>query len=103
MGFCVNHTLCQTYRQHRQGSDVIVRSLTHYPAASVGGHVAVNLHTLAEVSVDVDGVDSAQGLSIQEVLRTVLRRGKQSVSWGGKGLRNIQNNTAKESEGSLGG
>lgn len=61
-------------------SDVIVRSLTHYPAASVGGHVAVNLHTLAEVSVDVDGVNSTQRLSIQEVLRTILWRGKQSVS-----------------------
>lgn len=80
MGFCVNHTLCQTFSTIQTDSDVIVRSLTHYPAASVGGHVAVNLHTLAEVSVDIDGVDSTQRLSVQEVLCTVLWRGKQSVS-----------------------
>lgn len=74
-------------------------SLTHYPSSSVGGHVAVHLHTLTEISVDVDGVDRAQALSVQQVLSTVLWRGKQSVSWGGKGLRRIQHNRAQKAKG----
>lgn len=55
--------------------------LTHNPAALVRGHVAVHLHALAGVSVNVDGVNATQRLAIQEVLGTVLGHGKQTTPW----------------------
>lgn len=53
---------------------------THNPAASIGGHVAVDLHSLAEVPVDGDGVDAAQRVSIHQVLGTVLRVSKDPAT-----------------------
>lgn len=58
---------------------------TYKPAPAIGGHVAVDLHPLARVPVDVDGVDAAQGFPIQQVLGAVLRGGKQTVSCGRAG------------------
>lgn len=37
---------------------------TYNPASFIRGHVTVHLHPLAGVSVDVNGVDAAQSLSI---------------------------------------
>lgn len=62
---------------------------TYKPAPAVSGHVTVDLYTLAWVSVDVDGVDAAQGLAIQQVLGTVLRGGEQTVSCLGGGGRGM--------------
>lgn len=53
---------------------------THDPAASVGGHVAVHRHPLAEVPVDGDGVDTAQRVPVHQVLRAVLRVGEDTSS-----------------------
>lgn len=51
----------------------IIVTVTYNPASFVSGHVTVHLHALAWVSVDVNGVDAAQQLSIQQVLGTILR------------------------------
>lgn len=51
---------------------------THNPAASIGGHVTVDLNPLAEVPVDGDGVDAAQSVSIHQVLGAVLRVSKDT-------------------------
>lgn len=55
--------------------------LTYNPASFISAHVTVHLHTLAGVPVNVNGVDATQCLSIQQVLSTVLRGGKQTTSW----------------------
>lgn len=55
--------------------------LAHNPASFVCGHVAVDLHALAGVAVNVNGVNAAQRLAVEEVLGTVLRRGKQATPW----------------------
>lgn len=68
-----------TWGQIKHEKDV--PSTTHNPSSFVGGHVAVHLHALAGVSVDVNGVDAAQRLSIQQVLSAILRRRKQSTPW----------------------
>lgn len=59
--------------------------VTYKPSPAISGHVTVDLHALIWVSADVDGVDAAQGLSVQQVLGTVLRGGEQTVSCGGAG------------------
>lgn len=51
----------------------VILTVTYNPASFISGHVAVHLHALAGVSVDVNGVDAAQRLSIQQVLGTILR------------------------------
>lgn len=53
---------------------------THNPAASVGGHVAVDLDPLAEVPVDGDGVDAAQCVSVHQVLGAVLWVSKDTAA-----------------------
>lgn len=53
---------------------------THNPATSIGGHVTVDLHSLAEVPVDGDGVDTAQCVSVHQMLGTVLRVGKDTAA-----------------------
>lgn len=59
----------------------VIRADTHNPAAFIGGHVTVHLHALAGVSVDVNGVDAAQRLPVQQVLGAILRRRKQTTPW----------------------
>lgn len=59
----------------------VVFTVTYNPASFISGHVTVHLHTLAGVSVDVNGVDAAQSLSIQQVLGTILRCCKQTTPW----------------------
>lgn len=55
--------------------------VTYDPASFISGHVTVDLHTLAGVSVDVNGVDAAERLSIQQVLSAILGSGKKTTSW----------------------
>lgn len=61
----------------------VIPTVTYNPASFVRGHVTIHLHTLAGVSVDVNGVDAAQRLSVQQVLGTILRCCKQTAPWGG--------------------
>lgn len=61
----------------------VIFTVTYNPASFVSGHVTVHLHTLAGVSVYVNGVDTAQRLSIQQVLGTILRCCKQTTPWRG--------------------
>lgn len=53
---------------------------THNPATSIGGHVAVDLHSLAEVPVDRDGVDATQCVSVHQVLGAVLGVSKDTAT-----------------------
>lgn len=55
--------------------------MTYNPPSFISRHVTVHLHTLAGVSVNVNGVDAAQSLSIQQVLGTILRCCKQTTPW----------------------
>lgn len=50
---------------------------SYNPASFVRTHVTVHLHALAGVPVDVNGVDAAQRLAVQQVLGAILRRRKQ--------------------------
>lgn len=59
----------------------VIFTVTYDPASLISGHVTVHLHTLAGVSVDVNGVDAAQRLSIQQVLGAILRCCKQTTPW----------------------
>lgn len=61
----------------------VIFTATYNPSAFVSGHVTVHLHSLAGVSVYVNGVDAAQRFSIQQVLGTILRCCKQTTSWRG--------------------
>jgi len=54
---------------------------THNPATAVCAHVTEHLHPLAEVPVDGDGVDTAQRVSVHQVLGTVLRVGKDTATY----------------------
>lgn len=67
--------------KERKGRVSEETGLTHDPAPIVSGHVAVHLDALAGVSVNVNGVNAAQSLAVQEVLGAVLRRGKQTAPW----------------------
>lgn len=53
---------------------------THNPSTSISGHVTVDLHPLAQVAVDGDGVDAAQGVSVHQVLGAVLRVSKDTTT-----------------------
>lgn len=55
--------------------------MTYNPASFISGHVTVDLHTLAGVSVDVNGVDAAEQLSVQQVLGAILGSGKKTTPW----------------------
>lgn len=54
---------------------------THNPATAVCAHVTEHLHPLAEVPVDGDGVDTAQCVSVHQVLGAVLRVGKDTATY----------------------
>lgn len=54
---------------------------TYNPASFIRSHVTVHLHTLARVSVNVNGVDPAESLSIQQVLGTILGCCKKATPW----------------------
>lgn len=70
--------------------------MTYNPASFICAHVAVHLHTLAGVPVDVNGVDATQCLAVQQVLGTVLRSRKQSTPW-----RKAQDHTWQVLSGAL--
>lgn len=55
--------------------------VTYDPASFISGHVTVDLHTLAGVSIDVNSVDTAECLSVQQVLGTILGSGKNTTPW----------------------
>lgn len=55
--------------------------VTYDPASFISGHVTVDLDTLAGVSVDVNSVDAAERLSVQQVLGTILRSSKKTTPW----------------------
>lgn len=54
--------------------------LAYNPSAPICGHVAVHLHPLANISIDGDSVDSAQSVSIHQMLGTILRISKHASS-----------------------
>lgn len=66
-------------------------ALSYNPASFISGHITVHLHTLARVSVYVNGVDATQQLSIQQVLGTILRRCKQTTPWREEKQKNVGN------------
>lgn len=55
--------------------------MTYNPAAFISGHVTVDLHTLAWVSIDVNGVDAAERLSVKQVLGAILGSSKETTPW----------------------
>lgn len=55
--------------------------MTYNPASFIRSHVTVHLHTLAGVPVNVNGVDPAERLSIQQVLGTILGCCKKATPW----------------------
>lgn len=58
-----------------------ISTATYNPASFIRSHVTVHLHTLAGVSVNVNGVDPAERLSIQQVLGTILGCCKKATPW----------------------
>lgn len=52
---------------------------TYNPAAPIRSHVTVYLQLLAELSIEKDGVNSAQSVSIHQMLGAVLRMSKHSA------------------------
>lgn len=55
--------------------------VTYDPASFIRGHVTVDLHTLVGVSIDVNGVDAAERLSVQQVLGAILGSSKKTTPW----------------------
>lgn len=53
--------------------------VTYDPASFISGHVTVDLHTLAGVSVNVNSVDAAERLSVQQVLSAILGSSKKTT------------------------
>lgn len=55
--------------------------ITHYPPASIGGHVTVHLHGPAAIAVEINGVRAAGGVSILLHLGTVRRVWVEEANW----------------------
>lgn len=58
--------------------------MTYNPAATISGHVAVHLQLLAKLTMEEDGVDSTESISICQMLGTVLRMWEHSAPYMGK-------------------